>query len=60
VDGAGADAAQQPGHGRVVGRDQRGETADAFGAGAAGQLGQQFGAEPAALPVVDDGEGDLG
>jgi hypothetical protein len=60
VDGAGADAAEQRGHGRVVGRDQRGEAADAFGAGAAGQLGQQLGAEPAALPVVDDGEGDLG
>jgi len=60
VDGVGAQAAEQRGHGRVVGRDQRGEAADAFGAGAAGQLGQQLGAEPAALPVVDDGEGDLG
>jgi hypothetical protein len=60
MDGVGADAAEQPGHGRVVGRDQRGEAADAFGAGAAAQLGQQLGAEPAALPVVDDGDGDLG
>jgi hypothetical protein len=36
------------------------KAADAFGAGAAGQLGQQLGAQPAALPVVDDGDGDLG
>ena len=60
ADEVGAGAAEQRGHGRVVGRDQRGEAVDAFGAGAAGQLGQQFGAQPAALPVVGDGDGDLG
>jgi hypothetical protein len=32
---------------------------DALGAGAPGQLGQQLGAQAAALPVVGDGDGDL-
>src|SRR5207302_7050038 len=44
----------------VVGGDRRGETADAGLAGPVGQLGQQLGAQPAALPVVGDGDGDLG
>jgi hypothetical protein len=51
---------QQPGHGRVVGRDRGGEAADALLAGPVGQPGQQLGAQAAALPVVDDGDGDLG
>ena len=36
------------------------QPADAFLAGPVGQPGQQFGAQPPALPVVGDGEGDLG
>ena len=33
---------------------------DALLAGSFGQPGQQFGAQAAALPAVDDGDGDLG
>jgi len=56
----GAHVLQQPRHRRVVGGDQRGEAADAFLAATVRQLGQQFGAQAPALPVVDDGDGDLG
>jgi hypothetical protein len=55
-----AEVPQQPGRGRVVGCDRGGEAADALLAGPVGQPGQQFGAQAAALPVVDDGDGDLG
>jgi hypothetical protein len=41
-------------------RDQRGEAADAFGAGTLRQLSHQFGAEAPPLPVVDDGDRDFG
>src|SRR5215470_10385157 len=57
---AGAGVAQHPGHHRVVLGDQRGEPADAFATGPAGQPGYQLGAQPAALPVIDDGDGDFG
>ena len=33
---------------------------DALLAGPIRQLGQQFGAQPPALPVIDDGDGDVG
>src|SRR5215472_12210616 len=57
---AGAHVPQQGGYRHVVIGDQRGEAVDAFGAGPGGQPGQQFGAQSTALPVVDDGDGDLG
>jgi hypothetical protein len=38
----------------------RGEAADACRAGTLRQLSHQFGAEPPALPVIDDGDRDLG
>jgi len=60
ADKLGVHVLQQGGHRRVVGGDQRGETADAFLTGTVGQLSQQFGAQSPALPVVDDGDGDLG
>jgi len=55
-----AHLAEQARHRRVVLCHQRGEPADARGAGAPGQPSEQFGAQPPALPVVDDGDGDLG
>src|SRR5262249_60101680 len=60
ADKAGVHVPQQTGHRGVVIGDQSGEAVDAFGSGAAGQPGQQLGAQSAALPVVDDGDGDLG
>jgi len=60
ADKVGPDVAQQSGHRRIAGRDQRGGAADAFGAGTLRQLSHQFGAEPPALPVVDDGNRDFG
>ena len=60
ADELGPDVAQQSCHRRIVGRDQRGEAADAFGAGTLRQLSHQFGAESQTLPVVDDGDRDFG
>jgi hypothetical protein len=56
----GADVSQQPDHGRVVSRDQRGEAPYALLAGAVSQLTQQLGAQSPALPVIDDGDGNFG
>ena len=60
ADQVGPDVAQQSRNRRIVGRDQRSEAADARGTGPLRQLSQQFGAEPATLPVVDDGNRELG
>ena len=57
---AGAQLAQYAGHRRIVFHDKCGEPADPRGAGALGQPGEQFGRQSQALPVVDDGDGDLG
>ena len=51
---------QQPLHACIVGGDQRGEVADALLPGPISQPVQQLGAEPPALPFVDDGDGNLG
>ena len=56
----GADVSQQSDHGRIVGRGQRGEAADAFLAGAVSELTEQLGPESPALPVVDDSDGNFG
>ena len=56
----GAQLAQYAGHRRIVFGDKCGEPADPRGAGALGQPGEQFGRQSQALPVVDDGDGDLG
>jgi hypothetical protein len=50
----------QAGHRHIVGRGQRGETANAFPAGALRQLSDQYGAKSPALPFVHDGDGNLG
>jgi hypothetical protein len=55
-----AHISQHLGHRLVVGRDECVESADAFLAGTVGEPGQQFCAESAALPVIDDGDGNLG
>ena len=59
ADQAGADVAEQSGHGRVSGVGQGGEAADSFLAGAVRQLSQQLGAQSPALPVIDDGDRDI-
>jgi hypothetical protein len=51
---------QPPLHRWVVLRDQGGEATDAFAAGPVDEFGQQLGAQPAALPLVDDGDGNFG
>jgi hypothetical protein len=56
---AGAALVQQSDHCFIVGRDQCGEVVDAFLAATIGQPAQQLGGQPAALPVVDDGDCDL-
>jgi hypothetical protein len=58
-DKVGAYVAQEPGHCHVLARDQRGEAANAFGPGTVRQLAQQLGAQSAALPVIDDSDGDF-
>ncbi len=55
-----ADISQQSGDAHIVGRNKRRETANAFSAGTISQPIQQFGAESAALPVVNDDDGNFG
>ena len=61
-DGSNANVAvlQEPEHGLVVGRYQGGEASDSFMAGAISEPVPQLGAESLALPLVDDGDGNLG
>src|SRR6266516_618087 len=60
ADEFGVPVPQQRCNRRIVGGGQGGEAVDAFAAGTACQLSQQLGAQSPALPVVDDGDGDLG
>jgi hypothetical protein len=56
----GTQLSQQSGHRRVVGRNQRGEAADAFLVGPVGQLREQLPTPPAILPRVEDGHRNVG
>src|SRR5664279_6169931 len=55
-----ADPFEQSHHGEVVARDERGEVGDALLVRAVSQATQQFSAQSSTLPVVDDGDGNLG
>ncbi len=57
---AGAQLPRQPGYRDVLRGGQRGEAVDAGLPGPVGQPGEQLGAQSPALPVVHDGDGDLG
>ncbi len=50
---------QQPDHSRIVCSDQCREVADPFLTSPINQSAQQRGSEPSALPLIDDGDGDI-